>query len=72
MTEDGKVVKHGMDMIKSFTERGLVPVIHGDAVLDVKKTTNILSGDTITVVRRSSSHFQERPTFEIRNRIFTV
>ena len=54
LTEDGTVVQHGIDMIKRFVAQGYVPVIHGDAVLDLRKSTDILSGDTIAVVSRSN------------------
>ncbi|KAL0487341.1 isopentenyl phosphate kinase [Acrasis kona] len=35
------------NQIKRFVNRGLVPVLHGDVVIDIGQRSNVLSGDTI-------------------------
>ena len=50
-TNDGAVVECSVEAIKKVLAAGLVPVLHGDAVIDLYKGTNILSGDTIVEVR---------------------
>lgn len=45
---DGKLVQFPLNVMEKFTDMGLVPVSHGDVLLDNVKGVNILSGDHLT------------------------
>ncbi len=45
--ENGKLVYFQLETIKVMLERGIVPVLHGDVVLDKTKGVAVLSGDRI-------------------------
>lgn len=46
-TDNREVIQHNTDTIMEVLNNGLVPVLHGDCVLDQSKGCVILSGDTI-------------------------
>jgi len=50
-TTSGQVTVDGCATVKALLLANLVPVLHGDCVLDTTKGCNILSGDTIITVR---------------------
>jgi isopentenyl phosphate kinase len=47
LLEDGKIAFFQVDQIKVMLSRGVVPVLHGDVVMDRMKGAAILSGDRI-------------------------
>ncbi|KAK9823957.1 hypothetical protein WJX72_006647 [[Myrmecia] bisecta] len=47
ITANRQVVEDGVAAVRSLLHAGLVPVLHGDCVLDDKQGCTILSGDTI-------------------------
>lgn len=50
-TKQGQVIQHTpKEHIKNILDKGLIPVFHGDVVIDQLKGCSILSGDTIMEV----------------------
>jgi isopentenyl phosphate kinase len=47
LLENGKLVELQLSHVKLMLERGIIPVIHGDVVMDRIKGAAILSGDRI-------------------------
>jgi isopentenyl phosphate kinase len=47
LLENGKIVEFNLGQIKLMLERGVVPVLHGDVVMDRAKGAAVLSGDRI-------------------------
>ncbi len=47
LLENGKIVDFQTGQIKLMLERGIVPVLHGDVVMDRIKGASVLSGDRI-------------------------
>ncbi|MCE8424270.1 MAG: isopentenyl phosphate kinase family protein [Candidatus Methanoperedens sp.] len=47
LLEDGRLIELQVEKIKLMLERGIVPVLHGDVVMDRKRGAAILSGDRI-------------------------
>lgn len=45
--DNGKLVSFQLEQIKVMLERGIVPVLHGDVVMDMTKGVGVLSGDRI-------------------------
>ncbi len=45
--DNGKLVSFQLEQIKVMLERGIVPVLHGDVVMDRTKGAGVLSGDRI-------------------------
>lgn len=45
--DNGKLVSFQLEQIKVMLERGIVPVLHGDVVMDRTKGVGVLSGDRI-------------------------
>ncbi|MFA4935520.1 MAG: isopentenyl phosphate kinase [Candidatus Methanoperedens sp.] len=45
--DNGKLVSFQLEQIKVMLERGVVPVLHGDVVMDRTKGAGVLSGDRI-------------------------
>lgn len=45
-----QVTLHNSHMIQDLVDRGLVPIIHGDVVVDTESKFSILSGDVIATV----------------------
>lgn len=46
-TTNGQVTKHNISDLSFMLSNGLIPVLHGDVVMDREKGCTILSGDTI-------------------------
>lgn len=57
-TRGRRLVSHGADSIRELMRAGLVPVLHGDVVLDGAQGCAILSGDTI--VQTLCAHLRPR------------
>ena len=55
-TNDGRMIHPNFTVIEHMLRMGFVPVLHGDAVLDVSRGFSILSGDQITT--RVAQHFR--------------
>lgn len=49
ITDNGKMIKTDLSIVKSCIELGIVPVLYGDAVLDHLMGFTILSGDQLVV-----------------------
>jgi len=47
LLDNGKIVDFQLGQIKVMLEKGIIPVLHGDVVMDRTKGTSILSGDRI-------------------------
>jgi len=47
MADNGALVSMETSPIEQMVERGLVPVLHGDVVMDRKKGASVVSGDTL-------------------------
>lgn len=47
VTESGEISRHCVTGITELLDKGFVPVLHGDCVMDVIKGCHILSGDVI-------------------------
>lgn len=47
LLENGKLVDFQLGQIKVMLERGIIPVFHGDVVMDRTKGASVLSGDRI-------------------------
>ena len=47
LLENGKIVEFQAEKIRIMLERGIVPVLHGDVVMDRVKGAAVLSGDRI-------------------------
>lgn len=47
LLDNGKLVHFQLEQIKVMLERGIVPVLHGDVVMDREKGAAVLSGDRI-------------------------
>ncbi len=47
LLEDGKLVELAVEKIRIMLERGIVPVLHGDVVMDRLRGAAVLSGDRI-------------------------
>ena len=47
LAENGRLVSAGVSQIKQMLALGLVPVLHGDVVMDTKRGACIISGDQI-------------------------
>ncbi len=47
LLENGKIVYFQLDQIKLMLNRGIMPVLHGDVVMDTVKGVAVLSGDRI-------------------------
>jgi len=47
LAEDGRLVSAGVSQIKEMLALGIVPVLHGDVVMDTKRGACIISGDQI-------------------------
>lgn len=47
LLEDGKLVELQVEKITLMLDRGIIPVLHGDVVMDRKRGAAILSGDSI-------------------------
>lgn len=47
LLENGKIVHFQLEQIKLMLERGIMPVLHGDVVMDRAKGVSVLSGDRI-------------------------
>jgi isopentenyl phosphate kinase len=47
LLENGKLVEFQLGQVKLMLERGIIPVIHGDVVMDRIKGAKVLSGDRI-------------------------
>ncbi len=45
----GRIASFDLKAVKAMLRRDIVPVLHGDVVIDVKKGSGILSGDQIAV-----------------------
>lgn len=45
--DNGKLIEFQLEQIKVMLERGIVPVLHGDVVMDRTKGASVLSGDRI-------------------------
>ncbi len=45
--ENGKIVYFQLEQIKLMLDRGIMPVLHGDVVMDRVKGVSVLSGDRI-------------------------
>ena len=49
LAEGGRIASADFDVVRRLVERGLVPVLYGDAVLDRARGCCILSGDQLAV-----------------------
>lgn len=49
-SKNGRIVSFPLDSIKKMIEIGIVPVLHGDVVMDQEKGATIVSGDQIISV----------------------
>jgi len=47
LLENGKLIDFQLGQIKVMLERGIIPVLHGDVVMDRTKGASVLSGDRI-------------------------
>ncbi len=47
LLENGKIVYFQLEQIKLMLSRGIMPVLHGDVVMDAVKGVSVLSGDRI-------------------------
>ena len=47
LLENGKIIDFQLGQIKVMLEKGIIPVLHGDVVMDRIKGTSVLSGDKI-------------------------
>lgn len=47
LLENGKLVDFQLGQVRVMLERGIIPVLHGDVVMDRTKGTSVLSGDRI-------------------------
>ncbi len=47
LLENGKIVHFQLEQIKLMLNRGIMPVLHGDVVMDTIKGVSVLSGDRI-------------------------
>jgi len=47
LLENGKFIDFHLGQIKVMLEKGIVPVLHGDVVMDMTKGVSVLSGDRI-------------------------
>ncbi len=47
LLENGKLIEFQLSQVKLMLERGIIPVIHGDVVMDMIKGAAVLSGDRI-------------------------
>jgi isopentenyl phosphate kinase len=47
LLENGKIIDFQLGQIKVMLEKGIIPVLHGDVVMDRIKGTSVLSGDRI-------------------------
>ncbi len=47
LLENGKIVYFQLEQIKLMLDRGIMPVLHGDVVMDRVKGVSVLSGDSI-------------------------
>jgi isopentenyl phosphate kinase len=47
LLENGKLIEFQLGQIKVMLEKGIVPVLHGDIVMDRTKGASVLSGDRI-------------------------
>ena len=47
LAENGRLVSAGVSQIKEMLSLGLIPVLHGDVVMDTKRGACIVSGDQI-------------------------
>ncbi len=47
LLENGKIVYFQLELIKLMLNRGIMPVLHGDVVMDRVKGVSVLSGDRI-------------------------
>lgn len=47
LLENGKLIEFQLSQVKLMLERGIIPVIHGDVVMDRIKGAAVLSGDRI-------------------------
>jgi len=47
LLENGKIIDFQLGQIKVMLERGIIPVLHGDVVMDKIKGASVLSGDRI-------------------------
>jgi isopentenyl phosphate kinase len=47
LLENGKLIDFQLGQIKVMLERGIIPVLHGDVVMDSTKGASVLSGDRI-------------------------
>ena len=47
LLENGKIIDFQIGQIKVMLEKGIIPVLHGDVVMDTKKGSSVLSGDRI-------------------------
>ena len=54
LLEDGKLVEFQVEKIKIMLEKGIVPVLHGDVVMDKKRGAAVLSGDSIILYLSSA------------------
>ena len=45
--ENGKLIDFQLGSIKVMLEKGIVPVLHGDVVMDITRGASVLSGDRI-------------------------
>lgn len=49
VTDDGRIGSVNFEVVSRLVDRGIVPVLYGDAVLDSAKGFSILSGDQLAV-----------------------
>jgi len=47
LLENGKIIDFQLGQVRVMLERGIIPVFHGDVVMDTIKGASILSGDRI-------------------------
>ena len=47
LLENGKLIEFQLGQVKVMLERGIIPVLHGDVVMDRTKGASVLSGDRI-------------------------
>jgi len=47
LLENGKIIDFQVGQIKVMLEKGIIPVLHGDVVMDRIKGASVLSGDRI-------------------------
>jgi isopentenyl phosphate kinase len=58
LTESGRLIKLEYRPITMMVQLGMVPVLHGDVVMDTKKGTAILSGDQLLTSLARTFHFK--------------